>query len=302
MTTVQNHQSLIADICGEAVCRCRQNNTNLHAKYYRMVLLARFLLITHPNLWRWKDRNDIQYITCPTCGAADYYQHQTDCLFKQLCNPHSCRQHQCNKQSQTEGEEEEVRCIHLFLRQQWLQTKTDVALEMGHHPSHILMAYLRHYPPSFTAVHYRHAGELVVFLLDLEEQKTPTWDDVSELIATWFQPPIPSSITRKGQALFKLNGAIPGSAAVRNTVRVRQSVSNTPAAAITTEDKYKQTLLNEAFQLYLPTRCKVCFRTEANILTLECGHLFLCHNCARNQEKCPVCGEVIRTRVTIYRC
>ena len=58
---------------------------------------------------------------------------------------------------------------------------------------------------------------------------------------------------------------------------------------------------NEAVQLYNLMTCKRCKKERAVVLTLPCGHIRLCEECAKHTHKCPECGHNIQSTVRTYR-
>jgi len=58
---------------------------------------------------------------------------------------------------------------------------------------------------------------------------------------------------------------------------------------------------NEAVQLYNLMTCKRCRKERAVVLTLPCGHIRLCEECAKHTHKCPECGHNIQSTVRTYR-
>jgi len=68
----------------------------------------------------------------------------------------------------------------------------------------------------------------------------------------------------------------------------------------TTPLKGKETL-NEAVILRKLMYCKRCKEEKAVILTLPCGHIRLCEECAKNTHRCPECGHTIQKTVRTYR-
>ena len=150
------------------------------------------------------------------------------------------------------------------------------------HTSHIISAYMQIFPNT-NHPNYRHAGELVEVLLDLEETKSPSWD-VTELMA-WFLlapdistlPPPPSSSSSVKRRSTK------------TTTHLQQRLFDSimppgATAAATSTTTTKDDLVNEALRLVAKVRCKICFYQEANILTLHCAHVFLCTDCAQRQK------------------
>ena len=288
--------SLLDYVCGNELL-LRQQDEFL---FYRMTLLPRFLLTTPTNLWSRCERVKACLTICPTCGHeykavaataaassssfANTHNHSNNCVYQQLCLPRNYHQ--------------EKGIVRKFLRQRWHQTKTEVALEMGFHPSHIISAYMHRFPNN-NHPNYRHAGELVEVLLDLEETKSPSWD-VTELMA-WFLlapdistlPPPPSSSSVKRRS-------------TKTTTHLQQRLFDSimppgATAAATSTTTTKDDLVNETLRLVAMVRCKICFYQEANILTLHCGHVFLCTDCSQRQKQCPVCREHIVSKIKVYR-
>jgi len=60
-------------------------------------------------------------------------------------------------------------------------------------------------------------------------------------------------------------------------------------------------LVNEAIQLRNLATCKRCRKERAVVLTLPCGHIRLCEECAKHTHKCPECGRGIKSTVRTYR-
>ena len=124
-----------------------------------MIVLAQFLIKTPPYLWQFSSRRTLK--ACPTCGQTTtstlFLSHTPYCPYRVLCLPMQAQR---------------IDQLCHYLRTRWRETKTYVVLEMGHHPCHVMMAYMKYYPME----KYRHAGALVEVLLDLEEAKIPTWD------------------------------------------------------------------------------------------------------------------------------
>ena len=278
---------MLGQMCGTEVWMPRQQEDS----YYRMALLAQFVVTTPSHLRRRRDREQLRLTSCPTCGNVCKISlrrsHTDTCSYPLLCLP-TRSQHTAR--------------IRHYLQRQWAQTKTDVALEIGHHPSHVLMAYMRHYPDG----KYQHAGALVEALIELEETKAPTWD-VTEMIER-FVLSRPLSTTQA--ALPKQTVASMTTPLLQPFSRCRTSAPSTTistpqgaTAVLRPQDTEprKQKLLNEAFDLYLPLRCKACNKTEANALIIDCGHVFICDSCAKTQDKCPICLGRITEVVRVYR-
>ena len=350
--------------------------------YHHMMTLAQFLVAASPHQWRLEDRDASHLTCCPMCGT-DYtgsipHSHTKTCAYLALC---------FSAQPRRSSE------LQQYLRTQWGQTKTTVALEMGHHPCHVMMAYMRHFP----TCHYRHAGEFVETLLTMEEEKIPTWN-VSDLIkwikrsapfpASSLQAPAcphpypvlpltlpsPQSTTSSPQTSaqsfrtpVQVSRSPPSSPRTsRSSAQVPPSTTSSPqtsgasdqpagamaqpstssgnksrsaklqrlllqpharseapsgAAGATqstvpavtiptappstalspdTTTRHKE-LVEEAFELSVSTRCKACYRAEANMLLIDCGHLSLCATCCRRQTRCPLCLLAFTDFVRVYR-
>ena len=263
--------------------------------YYRMALLAQFVVTTPSHLRHLRDREQRRLTSCPSCNTAykpsTRSSHTDTCSYLLLCYP-TRSQHTLR--------------IRQYLQRQWAQTKTYVALEMGYHPSHVLMAHMQQYPDG----KYEHAGALVEALLEVEETRAPTWD-VKEMIE-WFVISPPPSVTTPQTSTMQTTVT---SATIPHTFSTQSPTSDsyTPAPISTpqgataavphTEDAYsrKQKLVNEAFKLSLPMRCKVCYRAETNALILDCGHMFACYSCVTTQDKCLICLGRITEVVKVYR-
>ena len=89
---------------------------------------------------------------------------------------------------------EELKAQDKYLCQVWSLTKTQVLLEMKYPACLILMAYMLRYGQT----PYKHAGELVETILNLEEAQAPVWD-VSCVIEPLFETinPPPKEDVRK---------------------------------------------------------------------------------------------------------
>jgi hypothetical protein len=53
----------------------------------------------------------------------------------------------------------------------------------------------------------------------------------------------------------------------------------------------------------LERQCVVCMAAAVDTLILECGHLALCHTCARDpacSKTCPLCRSKVKRTVRAY--
>nr|CAB3225565.1 baculoviral IAP repeat-containing protein 7-A [Phallusia mammillata] len=62
----------------------------------------------------------------------------------------------------------------------------------------------------------------------------------------------------------------------------------------TAESSELQSLVNER-------QCKTCFNEDANTMSIPCGHLGLCENCATSAKKCKVCNRKIESTLKTFR-
>ena len=239
-------------------------------------LLARFFAVTPPQLWRLHQRNEAQLTSCPTCDtpyvSSILHSHSDTCAYLPLCFP---------------VRRETVSHILHYLQKHWKQTKTTVVLEMNYHPCHVIMAYMQLYPYHF----YKHAGKLVEALLHLEDIQAPTWDVTHAL--EWMTTSNTSSSTELIPPVFRFSTQTPSTSISQSTHHEHRQASSM--------SERKQTLVNETFKLALSTRCKVCYKAEANALALECGHLFLCISCIPSQKTCPICCSPIVEYMKVFR-
>ena len=60
-------------------------------------------------------------------------------------------------------------------------------------------------------------------------------------------------------------------------------------------------LRRETLILFMKSRCKVCYKNEANLLSIRCKHLALCLSCFKERAECPVCDLPIRRYTKVYR-
>ena len=47
------------------------------------------------------------------------------------------------------------------------------------------------------------------------------------------------------------------------------------------------------------TKCVICKDNQSNVLTLPCGHIFMCRMCVSLASSCPVCVEAIYGTVKV---
>ena len=80
--------------------------------------------------------------------------------------------------------------------------------------------------------------------------------------------PVVTSKSRPWTKLFRRKNA-------STRTQSLQRLLLTPTATPPTSARHQE-LVNEAFDLSLPLRCKACNKTEANALIIDCGHIFLC--------------------------
>ena len=59
-------------------------------------------------------------------------------------------------------------------------------------------------------------------------------------------------------------------------------------------------LRRETLNLFMKSRCKVCYKNEANLLSIRCKHMALCLSCFKECSECPVCDLAIRGYVKVY--
>ena len=165
----------------------------------------------------------------------------------------TCLRRVCQTQNVYVGD---VENILTYLKTEWVKTKTMVVIELDYHPSHILMAYVRRYERAS----YKDAGELVAFVLDLEEKKV---------------------------SVFNVNCLVQYLLA-ESVSQTRESIS------------HRESLYSETIHLLSQVRCKKCFRNTADQLVIDCGHLSLCSPCLEQHTRCPFCDVLITDVVKVY--
>ena len=271
----------LGQTCGTEVWMPRQQEDS----YYRMALLAQCVMTTPSHLRYLRDREQLRLSSCPACGTA--YTSSIRSSHTETCSYRLLR---------FRTQPQHTLRIRHYLQRQWRQTKTDVALEMGYHPCHVVMAYMQQYPDG----RYCHAGALVEALLEVEESRAPTWD-VTEMIA-WFLLSPPTAATRAAPPKCTMPSVTtPHPPIPSTTISTAQGATAATPPFTENAESRKQKLVNEAFELTLPTRCKVCYRAEANALIMDCGHVFVCDRCIKAQDKCPICMGRITEVVRVYR-
>ena len=292
--TMSDFLSVLHQVCGPDAWQPRDEDD----RCYRMTLLALAIACMPPHLRRYSDR--LELTSCCICGfdtaSSIRASHRGTCVYLLLRLP--TLPHHCLR-------------VRQYLHRVWAETKTAVALEMEFDDTHVVMAHMQQYPDG----EYCHAGALVEVLLELEETKAPSWN-MTELLA-WIM-----LLPRQGQQASlqsllhtSLSQPLPSPPPATTPVTTTQAVPPTPMTATqaattplppptaSQENDHvkRQMLIDEAFKLTLPSRCKVCYRAEANALINDCGHLFICSVCAETQDKCSVCTTCITDIVKVYR-
>ena len=57
---------------------------------------------------------------------------------------------------------------------------------------------------------------------------------------------------------------------------------------------------NELQELEESRKCKACYREDARVVFIPCGHLACCVSCSEQVARCPVCKMMIKEKVTSY--
>ena len=303
---------------------------NLHDRDVkeRPLLLARYLATTPLSQWRWEQREHLS--SCPTCGqptANSIRQSHTEtCTYLPLCFALVTRH---------------VDHLERYMSREWRTTRTRVALEFGYDPWLIIIATLRKYPDrsysnagelveAIMSLEEAHipTWNAKALINDFTRVRPlpPTPARTSTATPSGSSTPTPSGTTASGSSTLTPPGATaaagpsaPTPAEVSDPTTtprgaaaapVKPSVSNrlkslqrllfnpTPPTPTTAR---QQELVKEAFDLSLPSRCKVCAKAEATAMIVDCGHVFLCIDCVRTRRSCPVCLTNITDFVKVYR-
>ena len=155
---------------------------------------------------------------------------------------------------------DDTEALLVYLKTEWIKTKTMVLIEFDYHPCYILMAYLFRYKRQ----KYQHAGELVEVVLDLEEMRVPVLN-VDCIVQCLLSESIP----------------------------VKESP---PCQTISNKEK----LFRETIHLLSEVRCKACFKYDANQLLVNCVHISLCEFCLKERLRCPFCDSPITGIIKVY--
>ena len=292
----------------------------------RPLLLARYLATTPLTLWRWRQREPLS--SCPTCSRPYSYSlresHTETCPYLALCLP-LVKRH--------------VNHIARYLSREWRKTRTQVALEFKYDPWLIIIATLRNYP-DHTYRDAGELVEAVLSLEEAHiptwnAQTVIDWFSTLPPLpptpAPTLKPPTapPAVSTPSGASAPTPPGASASGSSAPTTTSPEAAASTTPTlgavappvtskpsvssrlkslqcrlfkpAKTTPTSARKQELVKEAFDLSLPSRCKVCTKAEATAMIVDCGHAFVCLDCIRTQASCPVCLTDITDFVKVYR-